>query len=168
MPVLSKVNVLKRSSNQVSLEPYGFARIRASAPAKSSAGILGVSAPTAATEDDQNQGESSNSAGGFATAAIVIVVLMILATVAAYGSNPSNLSNQVRLTKPVGDIVQMFANPGSGADAFAVFPVGTACTKLDGPGTPRVRANFGDGITSDYYKLTCNGITGYVNVKFVR
>lgn len=64
---------------------------------------------------------------------------------------------------PSNDIVQMWANPGSGGDASAWFPSGTPCTKLDGP---HVR-ELSEGISSTYYRLTCRGQTGYVNVRFV-
>lgn len=94
-------------------------------------------------------------------AAVILVVCVALFGVAATLLVPNNA---VTLdAAPGNSIVQMFAAPGSGADAFATFADGTACTKLDGPS----RIDLGDGITSDYYKLTCNGQTGYVNVKWV-
>lgn len=91
---------------------------------------------------------------------VVAAVLVLAGLQMAFCGDGS----QVTLKKPSGEIVQMFARPGSGNGAFADFPSGTACTKLDGP----LRVDFGDGMTSDYYKLDCDGATGYVNAKWVR
>lgn len=97
---------------------------------------------------------------------VISIWLVIAVGLFAFASflKPSVTSNQVRLIAPIaGQNVQMFADPGSGTDAFADFPHRTQCTKVSGP----IRADLGSGITSDYYQLTCKGTTGYVNAKWV-
>lgn len=98
---------------------------------------------------------------------VVIVIWLVLAAALMTANSllkPSVASNQVRLSPPVaGQRVQMFADPGSGDEAFVDFNGGTVCTKLDGP----VRIDFGDNIASNYYQLTCQGTTGYINAKWV-
>lgn len=59
--------------------------------------------------------------------------------------------------------VQMFGSIYSGGGTVTRFRTGTECVKLDGP----MRITEG-GVSMSFYKLTCNGRTGYVNTKWVR
>lgn len=95
----------------------------------------------------------------YAVAILVVCVALFGIAVTLFVPN-----NAVTLNAAPGNtIVQMFSDPGSGAEASRTFRDGTSCTKLDGP----MRFDLGGGITSDYYRLSCNGQTGYVNVKWV-
>lgn len=58
--------------------------------------------------------------------------------------------------------VQMFDTLSGNSDGTA-FSAGTECTKLDGP--TRITES---GVSMSFYKLRCNGRTGYVNTKWVR
>lgn len=57
----------------------------------------------------------------------------------------------------------MFGSIYSGGGTVTSFRTGTECVKLDGP----LRITEG-GVSMSFYKLTCNGRTGYVNTKWVR
>ena|SRR5215204_4910954 len=72
-------------------------------------------------------------------------------------------SNEVTLRQPMGDPVQMWRMPGSGADSFAQFPVGTVCINLN----ESKKVKWEEGMYSSFDKLTCQDKTGYVNAKFV-
>jgi hypothetical protein len=72
-------------------------------------------------------------------------------------------SNQVTLQRPTGEPLQMWAEPGSGQDAFADFPVGTVCTNLD----DSITIKWEEGMYSTFDKLDCQGQVGYINAKFV-
>jgi len=72
--------------------------------------------------------------------------------------------NSVTLQAAPGNTeVQMFDSAEADADVIRRFAAGTSCTKFGGPTTVNV-----EGIRMDFYRLTCNGITGYVNVKWAR
>ena len=58
----------------------------------------------------------------------------------------------------------MFEKVGAGDEGkVSRFPDGTSCQALGGPTTVSV-----EGISMTFRRLTCNGIIGYVNVKWMR
>lgn len=100
----------------------------------------------------------------------LVLVLMVVAIAASAWTTgglwmPYPSSNQVTLkSSPFSDIVQMFERVGLGDEGTVThFPNGTSCTKLSGPSV----VDFGDGDVLYFDKLTCHGVTGYVNVKWV-
>lgn len=73
-------------------------------------------------------------------------------------------ANAVTLRPPVGQtMVQMFDTLAADAEVIARLNGGTHCTKL-GEATDVAE----EGISMSFYKLECNGRTGYVNVKWVQ
>lgn len=92
----------------------------------------------------------------------VAIALVIMLDIYLYRLGKED--DQVTLRKPNGDIVQMFERFGIGDEGKVThFPNRTACTKLDGP----IAVDFGGSDVLYVYKLTCNGTTGYVNVRWV-
>lgn len=76
---------------------------------------------------------------------------------------PTRRPGTVRLKAASGDsIVQMFGSLTSDAGVVATFASGTECTKSGGP-----RQIAEGGISMSFYRLTCNGRSGYVNTKWV-
>lgn len=91
--------------------------------------------------------------------------LLVLVVVLGFLVSMYPASNQVTLKAgPFSDIVQMFERVGLGDEGKVThFPSGTSCTKLGEPSP----VDFGDGDILYFHKLTCRGVTGYVNVKWV-
>ena len=76
---------------------------------------------------------------------------------------PAN-ANAVTLRSPVGQtMVQMFDTLAADAEVIAIFDSGIRCTRLGQATDVAV-----EGINMSFYKLECNGRTGYVNAKWVR
>jgi hypothetical protein len=104
--------------------------------------------------------------------AIIIVVLLLMgvlviatrANEAASVEAVARPQNSVTLQAAPGNTeVQMFEHVGSGDEGkVSRFPDGASCTKFGGPTPVSV-----EGISMSFYRLTCNGVTGYVNVKWV-
>ena len=83
--------------------------------------------------------------------------------VVATAATATRLPGTVTLRAAPGNTkVQMF-DALTGDSDVTVFSAGTECTKLDGP--TRI---IESGVTMSFYKLRCNGQTGYVNAKWVR
>lgn len=105
-----------------------------------------------------------------ASANAAIIVLSILGVIALLVALPLLVGavrgNTVTLkASPISHVAQMFERAGIGDEGKTTqFPDGTPCTKLSGPSA----VDFGDGIVLHFYHLTCNGVTGYVNAKWVR
>lgn len=98
---------------------------------------------------------------------LILFIALVMLNAPPPPSRPARVAGTAQVTlrvAPGNSIVQMFANPGSGNDAFADFRDGTRCTKLGGP----VQRRFSGDITIDYYHLDCNGRIGYVNVKWIQ
>lgn len=73
-------------------------------------------------------------------------------------------SDTVRLqTWPGNDWVQMFHTLDEQETNVTVFDDGTTCTRLS-----RERFQVGDVSPMIFLHLECNGVTGYVNEKWVR
>lgn len=72
---------------------------------------------------------------------------------------------QVRLKSGSADhLVPMWEVVGTGPnDVVHEFPTGTDCKVVTGPAYVDVA-----GTPLEYYKLTCNGVTGYVSSKWVK
>lgn len=65
---------------------------------------------------------------------------------------------------PGNNIVQMFGSISSDqAPVIKTFADGARCIKLSGPTKATV-----PGTSMHFYRLSCSGVTGYVNVKWVR
>ena len=92
---------------------------------------------------------------------VVVIAIAITLFFVLQKLTPS--SDEATLQHPMGGPVQMWAEPGSGADSFAQFPVGTVCTNL----YASVRVKWEEGMYSTFDKLTCQDQSGYVNAKFV-
>ena len=60
------------------------------------------------------------------------------------------------------NIVQMFERIGSAADVIKQFPTGQSCLKINGPTAVSI-----EGIAMKFHLLSCDGVTGYVNSKYV-
>lgn len=77
---------------------------------------------------------------------------------------PSADSLQVTLNSTAyNPLVPMWDVVGTGSnDVVHEFPAGTHCTIVTGPAYYDVA-----GTPLQYYKLTCNGVTGYVSSKWV-
>jgi len=85
-------------------------------------------------------------------------------SVATPASSTPRAANQVTLRAAPGNTeVTMFEVVGEGSnDVTNFFRNGTVCTKLGNPNQVSIQ-----GINMSFYKLTCNGTTGYVNAKWV-
>lgn len=83
---------------------------------------------------------------------------------ASADSRASSSVNQVMLRAAPGKTeVMMLEGVGEGPnDEVTFFKDGTICTKLNGPNWVEIQ-----GVGMSFYRLTCNGTTGYVNVKWV-
>lgn len=94
---------------------------------------------------------------------IAILVLVLFAVVTRLlGSNSSNSEVTLRAA-PGNTVVQMFESVGPGPnDAVARFPSSTRCTKIGGPTSVTI-----EGLSMRFYRLECNGTTGYVNARWV-
>lgn len=96
--------------------------------------------------------------------AAVGIALLIMFAIYLNSLSRAREDDHVTLTKPNGDNVQMFEHAGLGDEGeTTLFRSGTSCAKLSGPSA----VDFGDGVVLHFYRLTCNGTTGYVNVRWV-
>jgi len=99
--------------------------------------------------------------------ALAVLIGILVLVVWMVGPQPgwpttARPTDQVILRPATGNIVQMFDSAGVDATVVRQFPAGTSCTKFGGPTTYTV-----EGISMSFYRLTCNGVTGYVNAKWV-
>jgi hypothetical protein len=78
---------------------------------------------------------------------------------------PSTSKGQVSLRPAPGNsIVQMFERVGAGNEGRVTqFPSGTRCTVMEQPKGFTV-----EGVAMRFWRLNCNGTTGYVNAKWVQ
>jgi hypothetical protein len=85
-------------------------------------------------------------------------------TAALVDSGRVRSQNTVTLqAAPGNNIVQMFEKVGAGDEGkVSHFPDGTTCKALGGPTAVNI-----EGISMTFRRVTCNGITGYVNAKWV-
>lgn len=95
------------------------------------------------------------------TLAVIVGGSILLIVILGSTSDPS----AARLKAPPGSsIVQMFDTISSEqANVIKTFPDGTRCRRLEGPLTAPLA-----GPSMRFYKLECNGVTGYVNAQWVR
>lgn len=83
-------------------------------------------------------------------------------------SSPKQQSSQaaqypIKLkASPVSHVVQMFDSLAVDAAVIKQFPNGTLCSRMGDTADASV-----EGIQMTFYLLRCNGVTGYVNAKWV-
>lgn len=63
---------------------------------------------------------------------------------------------------PGNTVVQMFDSVGVDAAVLRQYPSGERCTRISGPSAVSI-----EGIAMRFYKLYCNGASGYVNAQWV-